>query len=72
LRSNRVKKFFTKADIEAFAKKYPVTAGPIELAIKKAKEIGAETNADFQRAVHLSLDSNLAVKTNSKTNRSIA
>jgi transitional endoplasmic reticulum ATPase len=69
LRSNRVKKFFTKADIEAFAKKYPVTAGPIELAIKKAKEIGAETNADFQRAVQYSLDSNLAVKTNSKTNK---
>jgi transitional endoplasmic reticulum ATPase len=56
IKSNRVKRFFSDVEIESLAKKYCVTAGSIELAIKKAKETSADSRTNFQRAVHLSLE----------------
>ena len=61
-RANRVKCFFKQADILKFANNYHVAAGPIDLAIKKALEIGSGTSKDFQQAVRTSLDAYLIFK----------
>ena len=61
LRSNRVKRFFKMTDIQSLARDYCVAAGPFDLAVKKAIDIGAENRNDFQRTVRLSLDAYLSL-----------
>jgi len=53
---NRCKRFFKSADIEAFAKKYNLSAGVIDLAVKKSKEIGPESKIDFHQTVEMALE----------------
>jgi len=55
LRKNRAKRFFKQSDIENFAKKYRVSAGVIDLAIKKAIETKPCSTKDFYRAVDLAI-----------------
>jgi transitional endoplasmic reticulum ATPase len=66
LRTNRAKRFCSKSDIEMFAKKYQITAGSFDLAVKKAKDTGAKSKTDFKNTVCLCLDANLALKNRSK------
>jgi len=53
---NKCKRFFQPADIEIFARKYNLSAGVIDLAVKKTKEIGPESKSDFHRTVEMALE----------------
>jgi transitional endoplasmic reticulum ATPase len=53
---NKCKRFFKQADIETFAKKYNLSAGVIDLAVKKSKEIGLESKSDFHQTVEMALE----------------
>ncbi len=55
LRDNKCKGLFSQKDVEIFAKKYPVSAGIIDLAIKKSMESNPGSKSDFQQAVDLTL-----------------
>jgi len=55
LRKNKCKKLFNGKEIENFAKKYPVNAGIIDLAVKKSLEANLGSKAKFQQAVDLAL-----------------
>jgi SpoVK/Ycf46/Vps4 family AAA+-type ATPase len=59
LLSNRIKRFFSDAHIQKLARNYPVAAGPFDLAVKKAKDIGASNSREFHRAIRISLDGHL-------------
>lgn len=61
LLNNRVKRFFENEDIEQFAKKYKVSAGAIDLAIKKAVETNSNSKKKFQRSVSMAIDSHLTL-----------
>ena len=61
LRKNKVKRFFKRPDIENFAKKYCISAGAIDLAVKKAVEATPCSKQRFHQAVKLSLDAHLAL-----------
>ncbi|MGD8520726.1 MAG: ATP-binding protein [Desulfobacterales bacterium] len=61
LRKNRCKKFFSKSDIEDFAKKHEVSAGVIDLAIKKSIEKNIASKGQFHRAVQMALEAHEAL-----------
>jgi SpoVK/Ycf46/Vps4 family AAA+-type ATPase len=61
LRKNRCKKFFSKSDIEDFAKKHEVSAGVIDLAVKKSIEKNITSKGHFQRAVTLALEAHVTL-----------
>jgi len=61
LQKNRVKRFFKKSDIESFAKKYNVSAGVIDLAIKKTIETKPCSRQNFQQAVELALEAHITL-----------
>jgi SpoVK/Ycf46/Vps4 family AAA+-type ATPase len=53
---NKCKRFFKPADIETFAKKYNLSAGVIDLAVKKSKETGTDSKTDFHQTVEMALE----------------
>ncbi|MBI9080803.1 MAG: AAA family ATPase [Pseudodesulfovibrio sp.] len=53
---NRVKSMVTQNDIKRLATRYPLSAGSIDLAVKKAKDIAGRKKAIFARAVEKSLE----------------
>jgi SpoVK/Ycf46/Vps4 family AAA+-type ATPase len=53
---NRCKRFFKPAEIEAFAKKYNLSAGVIDLAFKKTKETHRGSKTEFQQIVEMALE----------------
>ena len=55
LRNNRTKRFLNRPQIENFARRYSVSAGAMDLAVKKAKETGQKTVSRFCETVELSL-----------------
>jgi SpoVK/Ycf46/Vps4 family AAA+-type ATPase len=55
-RRNRVKRFFSESDIADLASRYRVSAGAIDLAVKKALEAGPGSKRRFHEAVALALD----------------
>lgn len=55
LRKNRCKRFFSRTDIEAFSKNYEVSAGVIDLAVKKSIEKNSASKIEFHRAVEMAL-----------------
>ncbi len=57
LRRNRAKRMFTQPQIEELAKRYKVSAGAIDLAVKNAVDTGEKRTKAFHRAVALALDS---------------
>lgn len=59
LRKNKVKRFFNQSDIECFAKKYNVSAGAIDIAVKKAIEIIPHSKKEFHCSVSTALDAHL-------------
>jgi SpoVK/Ycf46/Vps4 family AAA+-type ATPase len=56
LRKNRCKKFFSESDIKDFAKKHEVSAGVIDLAVKKSIEKNITSKEHFQQAVTMALE----------------
>ena len=56
LGSNKSKKFFNKSQIEELARRYSVSAGAMDLAVKKAKETGLKTKRGFCETVELALE----------------
>jgi transitional endoplasmic reticulum ATPase len=59
LRKNKVKRFFNRSDIECLAKQYNVSAGAIDIAVKKAIEIVPNSKREFHRSVSIALDAHL-------------
>ncbi|MCP4576036.1 MAG: ATP-binding protein [Deltaproteobacteria bacterium] len=55
LEKNKAKQFLHKREIADFAEKYRVSAGAVDLAVKKAKEVGLKTEGTFQEGVALAL-----------------
>ena len=56
LRKNRAKRFFSEKEIKAFAGKFRVSAGAIDLAVKKAIEANPESKGKFQRIIETALE----------------
>ncbi|MGO9572576.1 MAG: AAA family ATPase, partial [Desulfomonilaceae bacterium] len=52
----RLDAFFSTSDIEDLAAKFEVSAGVIEQSVKKAAEIGSNSNAEIHQAIILSLE----------------
>ena len=61
LRKNKVKRFFKQSDVESFAKKYCISAGAIDLSIKKAIEVIPCSKQKFYQAVNLALEAHLTL-----------
>ena len=57
LRKNKCKKYCSSADVNNFANKYAVSAGIIDLAIKKAKESNPSSKAQFSHSIKMALES---------------
>jgi SpoVK/Ycf46/Vps4 family AAA+-type ATPase len=57
LRRNRAKRFFSQTEIAELATRYKLSAGSMDLAVKKAIETGHTDSQSFHRAVTLALDS---------------
>lgn len=56
LQAHRARKAFSKAEIQGLASRYPCTAGPVDLAVKKALEVAAPGSGAFREAVRAALD----------------
>ncbi|MBW2630503.1 MAG: ATP-binding protein [Deltaproteobacteria bacterium] len=56
IRVNRIKRYFSELDIDDLAKRYKVSAGAIDLAIKKAKESGNLSKDGFKEAFVMTLE----------------
>lgn len=56
LRVNGVKRYFSEPDISDLARQYRVSAGVIDLAIKKTKESGSLTRDEFKETLIMALD----------------
>lgn len=59
LRKNKVKRFSNRSDIEYLAKKYHVSAGAIDIAVKKAIEIIPNSKKEFHHSASIALDAHL-------------
>ncbi len=55
LKKNKAKRFLDQSEIADFAGTYCLSAGAVDLAVKKAKEAGIKTKGAFREAVELSL-----------------
>lgn len=60
-RKNRVKRFFRPDDFMRYAKRYLVSAGAIDLAVKKAAEPGASSRKEFHEAVALAIEAHMTL-----------
>jgi len=56
LECNKAMRFFNFPDLEKLVKQYQVSAGVIDLAVKKAREMNLRSKEKFQEAVILALD----------------
>ena len=61
IRKHKVKRFFGACEISNLAGRFPVSAGVIDQAIRKATESGICKSGEFRRLVTLALESNLAL-----------
>jgi SpoVK/Ycf46/Vps4 family AAA+-type ATPase len=57
LRKNKCKKYCSRVDVENFAKNYDVSAGVIDLAIRKARENNPSSKAQFSHSIKMALES---------------
>jgi transitional endoplasmic reticulum ATPase len=53
---NKVERFLDESDIKSLASKFVVSAGAIDLAVKKAVEANANSKNEFQKAIELALN----------------
>ena len=59
LKQNKVKGRFSREELERLAGRYKVSAGAIDLAVKKAMEVSIPTNSGFSSAITMILDNHL-------------
>jgi len=64
LHRNKANKFFSPSDVTAFAKKHKVSAGVIDLAVKKSVEMHPGSKTKFQRTVELALEAHETLSNN--------
>ena len=57
LRKNRCKRYLSRSDVENFAKSYDVSAGVIDLAVRKAIEGNTSSKSRFMSTVKMALES---------------
>jgi len=57
LRKNKCKKYFSRVDVEDLAKRYDVSAGVIDLAVKKAVEGPTSSKTQFLNTMKMALES---------------
>ena len=57
LRHNRAQKLLNESEIKEFAERYKVSAGAVDLAVKKTVEVGRKNSGEFHETVNLVLDS---------------
>jgi len=69
LRQNKAKRVLSQSDINYLASRYKVSAGAMELAVKKAIEAGHTDPESFHRAVTLALDSHQILLNNGEKPR---
>ena len=60
-KQNRIEKFLGDSDIEKLARKFKVSAGIIDLAVKKAIEANSNSKAGFHQAIALALEAHLTL-----------
>ena len=60
-KQNKTEKFFDDSDIEKLARKFKVSAGIIDLAVKKAIEANSNSKSEFHQAVELALEAHLTL-----------
>jgi transitional endoplasmic reticulum ATPase len=56
VRTNRVKRLFNQSEIAHFARRYSVSAGTIDLTVKKAMEVEPGSRDKFHEAVEMGLE----------------
>jgi transitional endoplasmic reticulum ATPase len=56
LKSNKAVRFFNSQDLDKLVQQYQVSAGVIDLAVKKAQEMNFSSKEKFQESVILALD----------------
>lgn len=56
LEKNKAVRFFTPPDLKKLVEQYQVSAGVIDLAVKKAREMNLRSKKEFQESVILALD----------------
>ncbi len=56
LTANKVKRYLNESEIADFAGRYSLSAGAVDLAVKKAREAGLQTKAAFKEGVELALN----------------
>lgn len=66
LRVNRAKRHFSQSDIVDLARRFKVSAGAIDLAVKKARDVGATSGSKFRDTVIMALDAHKALHNNGK------
>jgi SpoVK/Ycf46/Vps4 family AAA+-type ATPase len=59
LRQNRVKRYFSRDQIDAIAADYNVSAGVMDTVVRKAIDCGADTKDELRAAITLGLDAYL-------------
>ena len=64
LRQNRVKRAFRAPELSGFAGRYNVSAGAMDIAVKKALTVAVPQNPEFKQAIHMALDSHLTLMNN--------
>ncbi len=68
IRKHKVKRFFGDCEISNLAGRFPVSAGVIDQAIRKATESGICRSGAFRRLVTLALESHLALSNGGRLN----
>ena len=61
LSQNKCKRFFSKSDIDLMAKRFNVSAGVIDLSVKKAIETNPKSKRDFHSSITMALNAHLAL-----------
>ncbi len=66
LKKNKGKRLLSAKDLSFFSSHYNVSAGAVDIAVKKAVEKGQKSKEKFKKAVTLALDSHMALMNGGK------
>jgi len=66
IHNNKCKRYFDQSYIKHFAKKYPVNAGVIDLAVKKSFEANPDSKEKFSKAIELAIDAYITLLNSGK------
>jgi SpoVK/Ycf46/Vps4 family AAA+-type ATPase len=66
LRKNKASRHFAQDEVAELADRFKVSAGAIDLAVKKARELYPQSKGDFRQAVALALEEHKALLTGTR------